>query len=710
MRKHIRKHFHRFQWADVKMENNCVEKTTKTGGAEIIQYSPTQDFLRHYFVPENPIKGMLLYNSVGTGKTCSAIAAASHSFERKGYTILWVTRTTLKNDIWKNMFDQVCSETIRDKIEEGLEIPDENAKRMRLLSKSWSIRPMSYKQFSNLVSKKNNLYKALVKKNGEADPLNKTLLIIDEAHKLYGGEDLSSIERPDMDALEKALQNSYQLSGNDSVKLLLMTATPITDNPMELVKLINLTKTQQYQLPNHFDDFSTKFLDEHGRFTEKGEAEYLDAIAGHVSYLNREKDARQFSQPIVRFVKTPLVNVKDAMMFDKKYVRQYIDSDIGKIKKEIAKTNAEIDAEIKEVNADKFGFLLEKCANYEGKAEKMCVKVVKANIRDIVKDAKWYIKDYKNSIKDLKNKIKEKKGLKKKMIQAVQLNIWDKEEEYANFKETIYYNLKKCGKKINNMSELKEAIKDYPSIVSYDDQLREIDEKIVELQTKLKNNLDTYKNRIKKMREVLKTDLSELESNVVRMVIKDERKTVKKREKEMTKEKDETIATYNKTKKHLERQRVKKIRQIRNTLKQQIKEDKKVENETKRVEKELRKTQRKQGLLVETIENELLKDLVDNYSKMIDDELELLQEDIQQQEREQAEKQEQKLTEKAQKLAEKEKQKQEREQQKTEKKQHRETQKIQKALLKQEEKAEKKRVKMEEREAKRANTTRKNKK
>ena len=47
----------------------------------------TQAFVKNYFTPENPIKGMLLYHSVGTGKTCSAIAAASSTFERQGYTI-----------------------------------------------------------------------------------------------------------------------------------------------------------------------------------------------------------------------------------------------------------------------------------------------------------------------------------------------------------------------------------------------------------------------------------------------------------------------------------------------------------------------------------------------------------------------------------------------------------------------------------------------
>jgi superfamily II DNA or RNA helicase len=267
MREYIKTNFSQFTWEKAKMENLCG----KGGASHALRYTPTQDFIRHYFTPTAPVKGMLLHHSVGTGKTCSAIAAATSTFEKQGYTILWVTRTTLKNDIWKNMFDQICNEQIREELEKGLIVPAEQNKRMRLLSKSWSIRPMSYKQFSNLVSKQNNFYKALVKKNGETDPLQKTLLIIDEAHKLYGGGDLSTIERPDMKALKQSIEHSYQLSGDNSVRLLLMTATPVTQDPMELIKLINLCKLPDEQMPTEFTEFSEKYLDDQGNFTEKGE-------------------------------------------------------------------------------------------------------------------------------------------------------------------------------------------------------------------------------------------------------------------------------------------------------------------------------------------------------------------------------------------------------------------------------------------------------
>ena len=273
----------------------------------IAKFTPTQEFIRHYFTPDNPYKGMLLFHSVGTGKTCTAIATATSSFEKEGWTILWVTRTTLKDDIWKNMFDTVCSLTMQEKHSKGVKFPQKLTDKMRLLSKSWSIRPMSYKQFTNLVAGNNKSLEDLIKKNGAEDPLRRTLLIIDEAHKLYGGSDLLPAEKPDMRKLNAALQRSYKVSGSDSVKLLLMTATPYTSDPMELMKLLNLLQDEKDKLPSSFEEFQQVFLDdETGTFTEDGRDLFLEKINGLVSFLDRGSDAREFAQPRISLVTVPL--------------------------------------------------------------------------------------------------------------------------------------------------------------------------------------------------------------------------------------------------------------------------------------------------------------------------------------------------------------------------------------------------------------------
>jgi hypothetical protein len=558
-----------------------------------------------------------------THNTCSAIAAATSTFEKQGYTILWVTRTTLKNDIWKNMFDQICNEQIREELEKGLIVPAEQNKRMRLLSKSWSIRPMSYKQFSNLVSKQNNFYKALVKKNGETDPLQKTLLIIDEAHKLYGGGDLSTIERPDMKALKQSIEHSYQLSGDNSVRLLLMTATPITENPMELIKLINLCKPSEEQMPEQFSDFSDQYLDEFGRFTRDGEAKYLDKIAGHISYLNREKDARQFSQPIVKFVTASLIPNMDMLhKYDTKYVRQYLASDVGKLKEQIAENIQKIDEDLGDLDTSKFEALHDVCNEYEGKANKSCKKVVRENIRKLLKEAKAEVQQIRDSIKSIREEIKNKNLFKTESLAKIKENLEKNPEEYNKFKATMYYNLKqKCGKIVKTADDLKEAIKEHPIIVELNNQIGEYDEKIAELQQKLKSDLLVYKKRVLQIKELMKTELTQLEKNVLRLVLRDERKTQRKMNRIAEKETDEKINELNKTKKNIEKKKRKKTGQIRKTLKEVLKEERAIDRQTKKAEKKLKKTLRKEGKLRENIQNEMLQELFTKYSKIINDEL-----------------------------------------------------------------------------------------
>ncbi len=367
----------------------------------------------------------LLGDFTVTHNTCSAIAAATNSFETEGYTILWVTRTTLKNDIWKNMFDQICSATIADAFKKGLvsaaELEDPK-RRMKLLSKAWAIKPMSYKQFSNLVSGKNALYKALVKRNGAADPLTKTLLIIDEAHKLYGESDLSAIERPDTTALYESVMRSYEISGKDSVRLLLMTATPITTSPMELVQLINLCRERTDKIEDNFNLFAETYLNSEGMFTKAGERRFLNEIAGHISHLNREKDARMFSQPVISFVRVPLLSEPYYNQYDPQLVRGIAQARMAAIKKRVENNNENIMAF--NLSKTEEAAIKGTCETYEEPREqKACKQIVRKTLKNIkshIRDTKRILRDENKAVreeyKEINNSIKEKVAKAREMV------------------------------------------------------------------------------------------------------------------------------------------------------------------------------------------------------------------------------------------------------------------------------------------------------
>jgi hypothetical protein len=139
----------------------------------------------------------------------------------------------------------------------------------------------------------------MVALNGKEDPFRKTLIIIDEIHKIYSSS-LSALEKPNPEVLQDMIQNSYKVSGANSLKLLIMTATPITDDHMSSIKILNLLLENNERLPEDFDVFKAKYCNENGLFTENGSYEFINKITGLVSYIDRTNDRSQFAYPVIK--------------------------------------------------------------------------------------------------------------------------------------------------------------------------------------------------------------------------------------------------------------------------------------------------------------------------------------------------------------------------------------------------------------------------
>lgn len=525
MQKNIRENFAKFSWPPTKVENGCVASVPSAAqqkGPSIIEFSPTQNFVRNYFTAKSNYKGLLLMHSVGTGKTCSAIAVASSTFEKEDYTIIYVTRHTLKADVWKNMFGQTCSVIIQNMIKKGIRIPEAEAKRQRLI-KAW-MEPMSYKQFSNTILGKNSLYQELVKRNGKTDILKKTLVIIDEAHKL-NAPDVAGSEKPDLDAIKKALLHSYKVSGKDSTRLLIMTATPYTDDPVDMMKLLNLLREEKEQLPETFDEFQKTYLDEEGKFTKEGRIKFLNEISGYVSYLNREKDVRSFSYPIIEDVTVPLsvyefereiheyVVKYNEIKFDSKLLNlmksgtQYETLELknkltAEANKNIETKQADLQACVEafeEMQAVKIQSLqaekseaLKSCNDLQKTCEKKKKEEHEALLQQMKEDNKTAIAKCKENVAPCKDKVQQKGA------QAI-----------AKLKEEAQLKLKNCKK---GDAACKQAIKDKLADDTF--KIKEATKnKVDECKSsdkQCKANLEsTYKLKKESMKEDLKFDLKE---------------------------------------------------------------------------------------------------------------------------------------------------------------------------------------------------------
>jgi len=724
--KYVQANFAQNKWPPVKMENLCgyegpelspiVQKSldlpptakplppkraalSLDGGAipNLIRFSPTQEFISTYFTAENPAKGMLLWQSVGTGKTCTAIATATRQFEPLGYTILWVTRTTLKSDIWKNMFEMVCHEDIRSKIEAGVNIPSDMPSRMRLLSKSWGIRPISYKQFSNLVSKNNQYYDQLVKRNGEVDPLRKTLLIIDEAHKLYGGGDLSSIERPDMQAFHKALMHSYAVSGKDSVRVLLMTATPITEDPIELVKLVNLCKPEENQIPTNFDQFADTYLDDAGDFTAIGRNMFLDDIAGHVSYLNREGDARQFSRPILREVLIPIADAqtkKDIEDFDI-IGADLIDENVEELRKSAEDAKMEYDTMLEGFTKTNVNKVNKVCDEYPESYRPICNTIAKKYANRMLKTAKERASEWKSRMDSIKKDLSDAKKLKIDRFKLVRQTRRDNPDDFNKYKNSLYYKMKECRTELKTTKDLDTYLETNPGLTRAKNLADAIRYELEKVESRMSSDISSQQSRLKSYNNLLKTDLTLPETQVVRRTIADTKKQIEK-----TKKRNDIFM------KRLTRRANKAVKELNSFQKKTKDSIKKAVKENIQKEKQLAKKEAEMRKLEETADEELTDEFnasLEESKNAVRMEMSAKENKLNEKEakKRQAAEKKQHAAEKKQQAAEKKQQAAEKKQQAAEKKQQA-AEKKQQAAEKKQQAAEEKLKKQEEKKAKAA--------
>lgn len=300
----IRQMFYDFTWDIPVVRNKCHAVHAGKLGAPV-QFSKTQEFVSAYLRPESPFKGMLAWHSVGTGKTCMGIAATA-AFEAAGYRILWVTRNALMSEMYSNIFGSVCHKGIRDRIKRGLPIPADPAAQKRLLSGAM-LPPMSYRTFQNALERKNQIGLELYRRN--KDPLYKTFLVMDEIHKLQDGE-LGPAEAAEFKKIQPYIFNSYRTSGQESVRPLFMTATPITNTPKELFEILNtLIPSEERRLPE-FSRFRQRYANPRGELSAEGKELFQDRAKGLISYLNREFDPTTFAQPKFHTIEVPVGDFK----------------------------------------------------------------------------------------------------------------------------------------------------------------------------------------------------------------------------------------------------------------------------------------------------------------------------------------------------------------------------------------------------------------
>ncbi|MDD4930582.1 MAG: SNF2-related protein [Candidatus Colwellbacteria bacterium] len=217
---------------------------------------------------------ILLFDGLGSGKTCTAITIAEES--RKINPSLKPTLCLMKGPPLKRNFVQ----ELAFKCTSGKFIPDnydnltkgEKILRMnRLINKEYDIQ--TFETFAERVSKYSEKYINKVYSN--------RVIIIDEVHniriqpKKKKGKTSVNI----YDSIHRFLHNI------DNRKIVLLSATPMRDRPEEFGSVMNLILPEDKQLPTGKEFMKKFFSDDKENNTLENVHELKEAIRGRVGYI-----------------------------------------------------------------------------------------------------------------------------------------------------------------------------------------------------------------------------------------------------------------------------------------------------------------------------------------------------------------------------------------------------------------------------------------
>lgn len=280
---------------------------------DIYCLEPQQRFLSNYINPLTQYNSLLVYHSVGVGKTLTAISIAE-KFKDK-YKILILTKNNNLEFNFRNQLLTSCSNYIKNK-EEYLDY--------------FNLKGSKNREFKNKIDKEINknytflTYNYII--NNKNINLNNTLLIIDEVHNIINN------------SVSTELQRIIKRSSN--LKLVFLSATPIYDNILEIFELgylLNLNSNNNdneihYRrtslLNNNFIKYDTgldnNLIKEKIPYVTDQGGKYLETIfKGKISYLIQDTKSSSKLFPKKIYVGTPITNEKGSINIYKCKISEY---------------------------------------------------------------------------------------------------------------------------------------------------------------------------------------------------------------------------------------------------------------------------------------------------------------------------------------------------------------------------------------------------
>jgi hypothetical protein len=285
---------------------------------------PHQLFVKNFMSFQTPYNSLLLFNALGSGKTCSAIGIAE---EMRSYMkqigikqrIMVVASPNVQSNFRLQLFDERKLELIRNSnVDTGLWniescignalINEVNPTQLKGLPRDKVISHikriinnyylfMGYGQLANYIS--NSIKNEGGELSGEAlrkmeirkikKIFNNRLIIIDEVHNIRLADDNNSEKKKTALLLMKVAKYA------ENMRLLLLSATPMFNSYKEIVWLTNLMnmndKRATIEMSDIFDkegNFKQSSTAEDGSIIEGGRELLQRKLTGYVSYVRGE--------------------------------------------------------------------------------------------------------------------------------------------------------------------------------------------------------------------------------------------------------------------------------------------------------------------------------------------------------------------------------------------------------------------------------------
>lgn len=271
------------------------------------ELSPHQQFVKNFLSVHTPYNSLLLFHGLGTGKTCSAIGVSEEMrnyMKQMGITkkIIVVASPNVQENFKQQLFDERKMKKVG-----GIWsitgcsghrfLAEINPINLKGLSREKIVRQveriirsyylfMGYGEFANFITKRSNVpdeyseeQKEKIRRRKLQDTFANRLIIIDEVHNIRSSDNKK--EKRVASRLDMLVKYVHPL------RLLLLSATPMYNDPKEIVWLVNLMNKNDGR--SVLD--SREIFDTQGNFieaadgSESGKELLMRKATGYVSFV-----------------------------------------------------------------------------------------------------------------------------------------------------------------------------------------------------------------------------------------------------------------------------------------------------------------------------------------------------------------------------------------------------------------------------------------